>query len=241
MYALGGYCNGRCLDSIEGIALPCITNENKHWTTLKCTLSTPRGGCQAAPVHNRFIVVVGGNNGFCLSSTDIIDTAVPTQHIVSAGPSMTVPRFVCGMAVVGRRIFVTGGYNGNSASKSVEYLEFMKSSPENNEDVSFIFPSSSKWKVHKDLVLSVPRQKHAVAKVGTCLIVTGGDTDKTVKSVEVLDTTRNVVFHIPDMTVARYAPSVVSLSDCIVVIGGYEETCEALEVIDMQENTRVRC
>ena len=245
VYALGGICNGQRLDSIERIDLvdllksPCTSDNTKHWEILTCTLSTPREGCQAATVHNRFIVVVGGHDVSFLSSTNIIDTAVQNQHIVVRGPSMTVPRAVCGLGVVGHRIFVIGGYNGSSRLNSVEYLEFIEASKANNDNLSLIFPSSSKWKVHKNLLLSVPRHSHAVAKVGTCLIVTGGHS--ALKSVELLDTKRNVVFNLPDWTVEREAHSAVSFLDRIVVIGGLrEDTCESLASIDMQVHTMVR-
>ena len=246
VYAMGGRCDGQLLDSIERIDLldllksPCATNNKTHWKTLTCTLSTPRDGSQAAVVHNRFIVVVGGDNYSFLSSTDIIDTTGQNQHIVIPGPSMTVPRYLCGMAVVDHRIFVIGGMKQGSKLNSVEYLDFSEVSHDNNEDVHFSFPSSFQWNVHKDLVLSVPRYAHAVAKVGTCLIVTGGDSEKTLKSVEVLDTKRNVVFNLPDMIVERKAHSAVSFLDRIVVIGGTKKTCESLASIDMKENTKVR-
>ena len=247
VYAMGGGSKEHRLDSIERIDLvallksPCTTNNTNPWRTLTCTLSTPRGGCQAAAVNNRFIVIVGGYNGSFLSSTDILDTAVQTQHIVTPGPSLTIPRSSCGMAVVGNRIIVIGGHNESRALNSVEYLDFIDTSQETNEDVGFIFPSSSKWKVHKDLVLSVPRTQHAVGKVGSCLIVTGGKTKKALKLVEVLDTKRNAVFNIPDMTTRRNGPSLVSLSDMIAVIGGFrQDTCETLALSDTLEHTQVR-
>ena len=230
VYAIGGGCNGKRLDSIERIDLlhlwksPCATNNKTHWKKLTCILSNTRDYCQAAVVHNRFIVVVGGQDDCdSFSSTDIIDTAVQTQHSVIPGPSMTVPRSCCGMAVVGNRIFVIGGHNQYDYSdlNSVEYLDFFDTYEEIHEDMSSVFPSSSKWKVHKDLVLSVPRKKPAVAKVGTCLIVTGGRKMKTLKSVEVLDTKRNIVFNIPDITVRRDGPSLVSFFERIDVIGGF--------------------
>ena len=139
VYAMGGGCDGERLDSIERIDLldlwksPCATNNKTHWKKLTCTLSTPRGGCQAAAVNNRFIVIVGGYNGSFLSSTDILDTAVKTQHIVTPGPSLTIPRSSCGMAVVGNRIIAIGGSNGSSDHlNSVEYLDFIDASKEAN-------------------------------------------------------------------------------------------------------------
>ena len=242
VYVLGGFCNG-CgyLNSIERIAVDdllettCTTNNKKQWTTLNCRLSTPRNGCAAVVVHDRFIVVAGGYNGSYLSSTDIIDTVVKTQHTVIAGPSMKVARRFCAMAVVDRRIFVVGGHNGSSEVNSVEYLEFNEASRENNETAGFIFPSSSEWTVHNYLVLSVARHLHAVVTVGFCLIVAGG------KSAEVLDTKRNVVFNLPDMTTGRCAPSMVSMSDGIAVIGGQNlDSSEALPLIDLKDHIKVR-
>ena len=246
VYALGGVCDHQRLDSIERIELldllksPCTNN--KHWTILNCKMSTPRYGCQAVAVHSRFIVVAGGYNGSYLSSTDIIDTAVQTQHIVIAGPCMMVPRCTYAMALVGDRIFAIGGSNGISTVNSVEYLEFMKSSSETNADVNIVFPSSSKWKVHKELVLSVPRKLHGVVNVGTSLIVAGGYGDYYLKSVEVLDTKRNVAFKLPDMTVGRDGLSVVSFPDGIAVIGGRccRDTCETLSLIEIHGSTKVR-
>ena len=251
VYVLGGFCNG-CgyLDSIERIAVDdmlettCTTNNKKQWTTLNCCLSTPRYGCAAAVVHDRFIMVAGGSNGSYLSSTDIIDTMQKTGHSVIVGPSMKVARHFCAMAVVDRRIFVVGGYNGNVLN-SVEYLEFNEASQENKETAGFIFPSSSEWTIHKDLVLSVQRYQHAVVQVGSCVIVSGGlrlyDYDYTLKSAEVLDTERNVVFNLPDMALGRIGPSMVSMSGGLVVIGGYElDSSETLPLIDIKDHIKVR-
>ena len=243
VYVLGGYCNGY-LNSIERIAVDDMlettrtTNNKKQWTTLNCRLSTPRYGCAAAVVHDRFIVVVGGQIGSSfLSSTEIIDTVVKTLYTVIAGPSMKVARQFCAMAVVDRRIFVVGGSNG-SPLNSVEYLEFNEAFRENNETAGFIFPSSSEWTIHNDLVLSLPRYLHAVVAVGSCLIVVGGHT---LKSGEVFDTKRNVVFKLPDMTTARNTPSMVSMSDGIVVIGGHNlDSSETLPLIDLKDHIKVR-
>ena len=239
VYVLGGH-DGSSSYSIERIAVDDLlettrtTNNKKHWTTLNCRLSTARYGCAAVVVHDRFIVVAGGYNGSNLSSTDIIDTVVKTQHTVIAGPSMKVARRFCAMAVVDRRIFVVGGYNGNVLN-SVEYLEFNEASQENKETAGFIFPSSSEWTVHNYLVLSVARHLHAVVTVGFCLIVAGG------KSAEVLDSKRNVVFNLPDMTTGRCAPSMVSMSDGIAVIGGQNlDSSEALPLIDLKDHIKVR-
>ena len=247
VYVFGGHSGSSRLDSIERIDVDdllettCTTNNKKQWTTLNCCLSTARNGCAAAVVHDRFIVVAGGYNGSDdLSSIDIIDTASQNQPIVIAGPSMKVARHSCAMAVVDRRIFVVGGENG-SPLNSVEYLEFDAASKENNEPAGFTFPSSTEWMIHKNLVLSVQRFRHAIVTVGSCLIVAGGLSQKNLKSVEVLDTERNVVFNLPDMTTARNGPSMVSMPDGIVVIGGHKlDSNEMLPLIDLQDHIKVR-
>ena len=94
VYVIGGF-NGSYLNSIERIDVETLSSGSlassttNQWTTLNCRLSTAREGCSAVAVHNRYIVVIGGSNGNILSSVDIIDTAVESNHTVIAGPSMT--------------------------------------------------------------------------------------------------------------------------------------------------------
>ena len=128
IYVMGGD-TGAPLDCIEQIdanyllqsSLTTSITHEMNWTTLTCRLSTPRWGCGAVAVHNRYIVVMGGYNGRYLSSVDIIDTR---NHTVSVGPSMNVPRFCCASAVIGHRIFVVGGWNEHGRVDSVEYLYY---------------------------------------------------------------------------------------------------------------------
>ena len=95
----------------------------KRWTTLNCRLTTARNGCSAAAVHDRYIIVMGGYNGNFLSSVDIIDTAVKSNHTVITGPPMTVARSWCTSTVVGHRIFVGGKRDGKNDVTSVESLK----------------------------------------------------------------------------------------------------------------------
>ena len=130
VYVMGGHNQGS-LDSIERIDAndllrssltksKSLTNSTRasNWTTLKCRLSTRRYGCCAVAVHNRYIIVMGGYSNRYLSSVDIIDT---NNHIVTAGPSMNLPRACCSSAVIGHRIFVVGGRNEHGNLDSVEY------------------------------------------------------------------------------------------------------------------------
>ena len=238
VYVIGGWNESSPLDKIERIDVAKLCSESiesstsNQWTTLTCRLSTRRNGCSAVAVHNRYIVVIGGSNRDPLSTVDIIDTAVPSNHAVIAGPSMTVPRCGCASAVIGDRIYVVGGYNRHNEEvlQSVEYLEFHDASGnETMNTANTVFPSSCGWTSHNDL--SVPRWMHGVVAVGSCLIVLGGFTEAS--TAEVLDTRRNTVWTLPRSSGLRFACCAVVHSKGIAVIGGSDNaSCETLSLID---------
>ena len=245
VYVIGGYNGISRLDTIERIDVDnlcsgaALRTTSNQWTTVTCRLSTARDECSAVALHNRYIVVIGGSNGNLLSSVDIIDTAIASNHAVIAGPSMTVPRSGCASAVIGHRIFVVGGYNGHSREglKSVEHLEIHD--PSGNETLntaSAVFPSSCRWTLHGKLNLSIRRRDHAVVAVGSCLIVAGGFS--TLDTVEVLDTQRNTVWNGPQLTnPLRFGCSAVVHSKGIALIGGrHNASCATLSLVD--KNTR---
>ena len=235
VYVIGGDNGSSDLDCIERIDVGNLCSQSmesapsNQWTTLTCRLSTSRKGCTAVAVHNRYIVVIGGSNGCLLSSVDIIDTAITSNHTVIVGPSMTVPRSGSASAVIGDRIFVVGGLTGYNLEdlKSVEYVEIPD--PSGNETMATAgaaFPSSFRWTLHHKLKLSILPTRHAVVAVGSCLIVMGG-------SVDVLDTRRNTVWTFPPSTGYRCAYSAVVHSRGIAVIGGNgNAACATLSLVD---------
>ena len=237
VYVMGGYDEGP-LDCIEQIddddllqsSLTTSSTRKSSWVTLKCRLSTGRCGCCAVAVHNRHIVVMGGYNDLYLSSVDIIDT---NNHIVTAGPSMTVPRFCCASAVIGHRIFVVGGHNDNGHLDSVEYLDHatpLDSDETKKETGSTFLSFSSTWITHPDLVLSNPRDSCAMVAVGSCLVVAGRQGHSTV---EVLDTRRNRVWNLPPVGNDREGFSLVTVANQVAVIGGwFNPTCATLPLMD---------
>ena len=236
VYVMGGLNQGSCLNCIERIDVKDLlrssstisTTHTINWTTLTCRLSTRRNGCCAVAVHDRYIVVMGGcYNHRCFSSVDIIDTS---NHIVTAGPSMTVPRASCASAVIGHRIFVVGGEND---LKSVEYLEFSK--PGDNEETKkqtglTLSSFSSPWITHPDLVLSNARSPCAVVAMGSCLVVAGGWGS----TVEVLDIHRNRVWNLPPpFGNDRTGYNMVTVANQVAVIGRWENpSCATLPLID---------
>ena len=250
VYAIGGlggdnnYHVYTTLDTMESIQVSSLLEmretstmtrqNNNQWTRLQCRLSSPRYKCAAVVVQNRYIVILGGVNGMhqVLSSVDILDTAPPQNNnsngepTIVAAPSMNSTQYAFGAAVVDNRIFVVGGLVNSEPSTSVESLLFQqqpqdKDHTNSNRNVSCTFPNSS-WRMEPHLSLSSPRYFHAVAKVGSCLVVAGGCTP-----VEVLDIQRGMVWSLPNLTIARpFGCSMVTLSDCLLVLGGIEsEDC----------------
>ena len=231
---------------------------NSQWTRLQCRLSSPRRKCAAVVVHNCYIVILGGCNrmGHHWSSVDILDTAPPQNNnnngepMIVAGPSMNWTRSCFGAAVMDNCIFVVGGWVNGRRSTSVESLLFQqqpqdkdKDHTNSNSNVSCTF-SNSLWRVEPHLSLSSTRAAHVMAKVGSCLVVAGGYCNNhgaSTKSVEVLDVQRGVVWSLPKLTVERpNGCSMVTLSDCLLVLGGGHSTdsVESLALTVYQKHER---
>ena len=260
------YNNLTTLDIIESIqvsslleakeTLTTTRQNNNQWTRLQCRLSSPRSKFAAVVVHNRYIVILGGRNRLRqdLSSVDIIDTAPPHNNnsngepTIVAGPSMNWTRSSFGAAVVDNQIFVVGGWVNEMQSTSVESLMFQqqpqdKDHTNSNSNVSCTFPNSS-WRMEPHLSLSCPRAAHAVVKVGSCLVVAGGYCENHgswTNSVDVLDVQRGIVWSLPSLTIPRqYGCSMVTLSDCLLVLGGddLEDSVESLPLTVYQKHER---
>ena len=261
--------NNTTLDTTESIQVSSLLEttgtssttrqNNNQWTRLQCCLSSPRRQCAAVVVHNRYIVILGGNNaiqGQVLSSVDILDTAPPHNNndngepMIVAGPSMNSTRSSFGAAVVDNQIFVVGGWVNEMQSTSVESLLFQRQPQDKDQDhtnsnsnVSCTFPNSS-WRMEPHLSLSSPRFLHAVAKVGSCLVVAGGycnnhESWTNLVEVEVLDVQRTIVWSLPNLTILRpYHCSMVTLSDCLLVLGGGHSMVESLALTVYQKHER---
>ena len=237
VYVMGGE-NEEILDCIERIdandllrsSLTTTTTQDSHWTTLTCRLSTGRVGCCAVAVLNRYIVLMGGYyNGRYLSSVDIVDT---NNHIVTTGPSMTVPRSYCASAVIGHRIFVVGGRYGHAFLDSVEYLDYATpcdKDAKKKETGSTFISFSPTWTTQSELRLSIALSPCAVVAVGSCLVVVGRPS----RTVEVLDTHCKRVWNLPGLQEDRWGCSMVTVANQVAVIGGLRNpSCATLPLMD---------
>ena len=253
VYVLGGgpryACSGNM--SIEKIDISnLVPSKDNRWTTVSCLLSKTRYDCAATAVHDRYIVVVGGysksehrKNYELLSSIDIIDTAVDSYHATFSGPSLNVARKSCGISVVGGRIYVTGGCGdlGYGWLGSVEYFEFNDSPMAEFENTRTTFPSSRKWKMLKELSLSVPRSEHDVVRVGSCLIVGGGKTEIVGRNmVEVLDTNGFHVWHLPSLNWQEHSTMVATAKGIVVIGGKGDHLCTSIPLVTRKQQLQVR-
>ena len=164
---------------------------------------------------------------------------------------MNSTRCAFGAAVMDNQIFAVGGWVISGQSTSVESLLFQqqpqdkdKDHTHSNSNVSCTFPNSS-WRMERHLSLSSPRASHAVAKMGSCLVVAGGYCNNhgssTYTSVEVLDVQRAIVWSLPNLTILRTSGcSMVTLSDCLLVLGGNdsEDCVESLALTVYQKHER---
>ena len=248
---IGGFNGSSRLDTIERIDVEELcsgasaSTTRNRWTTINCRLSTARDECSAVVVNNRYIIVMGGinNTGNALSSVDIIDTAMSSNHTVIPGPSMTVARFGCASAVIGHRIYVVGGHNGSYALTSVESLQFDETSDDTTDKTAVtVFSSSlSAWTNCTDLALSDARYLPAAVSVGSCIVVSGNYSGS-IATVEVLDTECGIVWNLPPLITGRNGCSMVAYKTGIAVVGGDKvDSCETLMLIDKKEQLKVRC
>ena len=261
------YNRSTALDTIESIQVSSLLEtmetsmttrqNNNQWTRLQCRLSSPQHSFATVIVHNRYIVILGGCNailGQDLSSVDIMDTAPPHNNnnsngepTIVTGPRMNLARYAFGAAVVDNQIFVVGGWVNSERSTSVESLLFQrqpqdkdKDHTNSNSNVSCTSPNSS-WRMEPHLSLSRPRASHAVSKVGLCLVVAGCWNETKTNSVEVLDVQRGIVWSLPHLTIPReYGCSMVTLSDCLLVLGGNRsmDCVESLALMVYQKHER---
>ena len=250
VYAIGGYNGQSVLDTIERIPVSDLLHSSsssksssKGWKMLNCRLTSKRYGCAAITVSDRFIVVAGGCNSRslhtkCLSSVDILDTACDgNPYSVVSGPSLKEGRSDFAMAGVGPRIYAIGGWGGPNTSGCLESVEYLGFDDWLDPVTSTVVLSTKSWTIHKELILNIPRAGFFAVQVGSCLVVAGGcDYDgKSVYALEVLDTMRNMVWELPDLTVRRDVFGLVSLPNTLAVISrssGDEFSSETLSLVD---------
>ena len=269
LYAIGGIQRNsyptEYYDTMERINIQELlgsssnTNNPRGWTTLACRLWNKRCGCSAFVVQERFIVVAGGSNHErkSLASIEILDTGVAASGgvVVLAGPPMTVGRAHFAMTVIGSRLYAVSGMGPEEELlSSVEYLELEDWVERQGPQRSSITPPSHKvssiwtnsWRIHPQLVLDTPRNFFGMVRVGSCLVVAGGNDQEgnRLRAGQVLNTVDNVSWQLPEMIQERDGCTLVAAHSTtgIVAIGGSDGgTCERLPLVDQKSVCFARC
>ena len=125
----------------------------------------------------------------------------------------------------------------------MEYLVFDDWFQEPPQGSSLPTLTTTTWKIHKYLVLGNRRCGRGTVRVGSCLVVVGGQGSGsgTMRSVEVLDTQRNTMWHLPDIAVGRSVCSIAVLSTGIFVMDyDMEDSGETLSLVDKNSACFVR-
>ena len=211
IYTIGGspFTNpNSALDSIERISISelLLSNTMTSWKALGCRLSQSRKSAHAVTVQNRYIVVVGGYTNATtgqipvsvLSPVDILDTEHPNQLTLIAGPCLSPPRQISGIAAIGSRVFVIAEKpKHGSFLYSVEYFDVHPSRADQTNRMGPIIesPPPMSWRLHTDMFwLSDDMDPPEMVRVGSCLVVVGGSDNL---FATVLDTKRNKTWELP--------------------------------------------
>ena len=122
-------------------------------------------------------------------------------------------RYAFGAGLMDSHIFVVSRWVNSGPSTLVESLLFQqqpqdkdKDHTNSNSNVTCTLPNSI-WMMEPHLSLSSPHNSHAVAKVGSCLVVARGYCHShgswAHTSVEVLDIQRTIVWSLPNLTIPQ--------------------------------------
>ena len=234
-------------------------NDDGGWTLLNCRLTEQRWDAASAVLHDRFLILVGGNT---TSSMDILDTWVSSSQliVVVPGPSMTIPRRCFGTAVVrhSHTLWVVGGRQCAPVVQNVQSLESIEFA---SLERLMEYEEQNKNMVSSSSSSSGPtiRMRSAASLLFTTDATTTSDTfvmPSSLSTVQVVDTQRRVVYPIVALQHPRRWTAVVQVghppaptrssrdnphithhltnhTTTLVVVGGYQqETVETLTLYD---------
>ena len=206
VYVVGG-SNGRTfLDTIEYLDL---STKNHNWEMMPVELSCCQEGCTAVAIGTNVYIAGCFDGKMCVSSINILDTVTGT---IQKGPSITTKWSGCVAGVVKNTIYVMGGRDGNG--NTLDTIEYLTARNDGN-------PTATTWKMCT-ATISTTRWYPAVAVIKDCLVIMGGGfSNRTLKSVEVFDTKRNVFWNLPDMNKQQLDFAALTLEESKVIgIGG---------------------
>jgi serine/threonine-protein kinase PknK len=160
-------------------------------------------GANGNKMTNTRIIAIGG---YGLSSVEMYESKTGTWTSL---PDMTTKRLASALCIVGSKVIVAGGHDGNKYLSSTEYLDLEGKGRD------------MRWTV----IPSMNETRSAVRGVllddGVTFFVTGGNNGESrLSSCEQLDTTTMTWSDAPSMATARSAHCTVLYKKKVVAIGG---------------------
>lgn len=149
IYAIGGYDGiTSCLKTVE-----CYDPGTDTWTPLPVDMNVARSMHGAATVNTRVYVVGGYDGSADLASCEVYDPEAKRWDVL---PSMSSPRCMVSVGVLGELVFVVGGCDCSQSLSSVEVF------------------STDKKEWQEVAPMNEPRSGHGVGVVGRKLYALGG-------------------------------------------------------------------
>ncbi|XP_016660955.1 ring canal kelch homolog isoform X1 [Acyrthosiphon pisum] len=154
-------------------------------------------------LRDQFVFVMGGVNVSSSKSVSMLDVSLQSPSWIPM-VDMLVSRKELGVGALDDCIYAVGGYDGNSALKSVEVFDV----------------STQKWRMVSNM--TIDRRKLGVGVLNNRLYAVGGYHSKNLKSVEYYDPTLDIWTPVAEMSECRQGVGVGVLDGLMYAIGGYD-------------------
>nr|XP_036864380.1 kelch-like protein 4 [Manis javanica] len=123
IYAIGGFDGRSCLKSME-----CFDPHTNKWR--QCASMSNECGHVGAATYSGLLYVVGGHDSSasnqCTSFSNRVERYNPKTDSWSAVAPLRVPRYAIAICPLGDRLYVVGGYDGQSYLNTVESYDAQK-------------------------------------------------------------------------------------------------------------------
>ncbi|XP_008568430.1 PREDICTED: kelch-like protein 4 isoform X2 [Galeopterus variegatus] len=144
LYAIGGRDGSSCLKSME-----YFDPHTNKWNL--CASMSKRRGSVGVATYNGFLYVVGGHDApassRCSRLTNCVERYNPKNDSWSTMAPLSVPRDAVAVCPLGDKLYVVGGYDGNTYVKTVESYDTQKNEwKEGMQDLSNTFYTTRELK-----------------------------------------------------------------------------------------------
>jgi N-acetylneuraminic acid mutarotase len=235
IFIVGGWEDGYVSDRVDSLTMPMAgeIDSTTEWNISVARLGEKRIDCAVGVVDGKIFVLGGWKEEDYSNAVEVLSAkrrdilSYPFSHRdhvdLSVSSSMSSERVHMGVAVIGKKIFVIGGYNLTDGYLSrVEVLD----------------TETNKWS-------TLPSMKTARSMMGIAVIddrfiwIFGGwnGSDRYLNSIEIIDVEKNEwLTSSIKLTSPRFATKAIAVDHKIFIIGGCGDLEDvAVEVLDIDE------